>query len=137
MSLIGPRPERPFFVTKLEQVLPRYRERLLVRPGITGFAQVQLPPDIDTESARQKLSYDLYYVAAIGPWLDFRIAVSTALKMIGVSFSVLRILFALPTRSAVELYLKRQDRPNDAAGATLLSIAAPAIEPVQAQLQPA
>src|SRR5438034_8663538 len=70
MSLIGPRPERPEFVLKLEQSLPRYRERLRVRPGITGFAQVQLPADCDLESVRRKLAYDLYYIESMGPWLD-------------------------------------------------------------------
>ena len=51
MSLVGPRPERPEFVPRLEQAIPLYRERLLVRPGVTGLAQVQLPPDTDLFSA--------------------------------------------------------------------------------------
>jgi lipopolysaccharide/colanic/teichoic acid biosynthesis glycosyltransferase len=102
MSLIGPRPERPEFVSKLERSVPRYHERLRVRPGITGFAQVQLPADTDVESVRRKLAYDLYYIENLGPWLDLRISLATALKMIGVSFPVLRKLFAMPPPTDVE-----------------------------------
>jgi lipopolysaccharide/colanic/teichoic acid biosynthesis glycosyltransferase len=60
MSLVGPRPERPEFVPQLEQAVAHYRERLRVRPGVTGLAQVQLPPDTDLDSVRLKLAYDLY-----------------------------------------------------------------------------
>jgi lipopolysaccharide/colanic/teichoic acid biosynthesis glycosyltransferase len=102
MSLIGPRPERPEFVPHLERAVPRYRERLRVRPGLTGLAQVQLPADSDLESVRRKLAYDLYYIEAVGAWLDLRILVSTALKMVGVPFPVLRKTFAMPTREEVE-----------------------------------
>jgi lipopolysaccharide/colanic/teichoic acid biosynthesis glycosyltransferase len=103
MSLIGPRPERPVFVAKLSNALPRYQERLLVRPGITGLAQVQAPPDTgDLNSSRCKLMYDLYYIQAMGPWLDLRILASTALKMVGVKFPVLRKLFAMPAPEQVE-----------------------------------
>lgn len=101
MSLIGPRPERPEFVPQLARCIDRYRERLRVRPGITGFAQVQVPADCDLDSVRRKLPYDLYYIEAMGPWLDFRILLCTALKMVGVSFSTMRMIFAMPTpRSA-------------------------------------
>src|SRR5262249_5758261 len=61
MSLIGPRPERPEFLAELEATFPRYRERLAVRPGITGLAQVQLPPDTDVTEVCHKLACDLYY----------------------------------------------------------------------------
>src|SRR5262249_39420482 len=102
MSLVGPRPERPEFVPQLEQAIPHYRDRLLVRPGVTGLAQVQLPPDTDLDSVRVQLSYDLYYAALLGVWLDFRIGLATALKMVGVPFPLLRALFRLPGRVAVE-----------------------------------
>src|SRR5439155_3872848 len=62
MSLIGPRPERPEFLPELERACPRYRERLAVRPGVTGLAQVQLPADTNIASVRRKLAYDLYYI---------------------------------------------------------------------------
>src|SRR3954468_14427190 len=61
MSLVGPRPERPEFVAELERQVPHYRKRLLVPPGLTGLAQVQLPPDSDVEDVRRKLVFDLYY----------------------------------------------------------------------------
>src|SRR2546425_895128 len=54
MSLVGPRPERPEFVPSLEQAVPCYHDRLLIRPGLTGLAQLQLPPDTDLESVRRK-----------------------------------------------------------------------------------
>jgi len=79
MSLIGPRPERPEIAERLEQYVPRYRERLGVRPGITGLAQVRLPPDSGLESVCQKLAHDLAYMEHMSPWLDARIAVSTVL----------------------------------------------------------
>jgi lipopolysaccharide/colanic/teichoic acid biosynthesis glycosyltransferase len=102
MSLIGPRPERPEFVPGLEQVIPRYRERLCVRPGVTGFAQVQLPADVDVAGVRRKLTYDLYYIDVMNPWLDLCILLCTTLKMVGIPFSVLRWLFAMPSASEVE-----------------------------------
>src|SRR5439155_655859 len=73
MSLVGPRPERPEFVPSLEQAVPRYHDRLLIRPGLTGLAQLQLPPDTDLESVRRKLACDLYYVQHLGLWLDLRL----------------------------------------------------------------
>jgi hypothetical protein len=112
MSLVGPRPERPEFVPQLEQAIPHYRARLWVRPGVTGLAQVQLPPDTDLDSVRLKLAYDLYYVRRCGLWLDLRIVLSTALKMAGVPFGALRKLFRFPWREAVEAdYAGLDNRP--------------------------
>jgi lipopolysaccharide/colanic/teichoic acid biosynthesis glycosyltransferase len=102
MSLIGPRPERPEFVLQLERSIPRYRERLRVRPGMTGFAQIQLPADSDLESVRRKLAYDLYYVEEMSAWLDLRILFGTGLKLLGVPFSLIRSLFGMPTSEKVE-----------------------------------
>jgi lipopolysaccharide/colanic/teichoic acid biosynthesis glycosyltransferase len=102
MSLVGPRPERPEFVPQLEQCVPHYRRRLLVRPGVTGLAQVQLPADSDMESVRRKLAYDLYYVREQGLWLDLRIILSTTLKVFGVSFPALRKIFLMPSGEVVE-----------------------------------
>jgi lipopolysaccharide/colanic/teichoic acid biosynthesis glycosyltransferase len=83
MSFVGPRPERPEFVEQLERALPDYRRRLLVRPGLTGLAQVQQPPDTDLFSVRRKLNYDLYYVNQLNPWLDVRLIFGTAMKCAG------------------------------------------------------
>jgi lipopolysaccharide/colanic/teichoic acid biosynthesis glycosyltransferase len=96
MSLVGPRPERPEFLPRLERDLPDYRRRLAVRPGITGLAQVQQPPDTDVCSVRRKLNYDLCYVDRISPWLDLRIILATALKCAGVPFAWIGRLLMLP-----------------------------------------
>ncbi|MCI0642800.1 MAG: sugar transferase [Gemmataceae bacterium] len=107
MSLIGPRPERPEFLPQLEQAIPRYRDRLRVRPGLTGLAQVQLPPDTDLESVRLKLAYDLHYVRGVGPWLDLRIGWATVLKLVGMSFRGIRWTLKLPRQERVQdLYRK-------------------------------
>jgi len=97
MSLIGPRPERPEFVATLERLLPGYAARHRVLPGITGLAQVQLPPDTDIESVRNKLEYDLHFVRHGGPLLDLRIVLATALHICGMSFERLRKLRIVPS----------------------------------------
>jgi lipopolysaccharide/colanic/teichoic acid biosynthesis glycosyltransferase len=120
MSLIGPRPERPEFVPALQQAIPHYGDRLLVRPGVTGLAQVQLPADTDMESVRRKLAYDLYYVRQTSFWLDMRILCCTAFKVAGVPFPVLRNLFRMPSRFQVErAYRKLPSSPNLAAQAQM------------------
>ena len=96
MSLVGPRPERPAFVDQLEKALPRYRERLMVPPGITGLAQVQLKPDTDLGSVASKLICDLHYVQNMSGWLDLQILVSTPFHLLGVPFPVLHWLFRVP-----------------------------------------
>ncbi len=77
MRSVGPRPERPFFVDELAQSIPFYRERHSVKPGITGWAQVNYPYGASLEDARQKLAYDLYYVKNRTLFLDFLILVQT------------------------------------------------------------
>jgi lipopolysaccharide/colanic/teichoic acid biosynthesis glycosyltransferase len=102
MSLVGPRPERPEFVVKLQQLLPDYERRLLVRPGLTGLAQVQLPADIDLEGVRRKLACDLYYVDNRTLWLDARILICTASKILGIPFAIPRTLLRMPTGTDVD-----------------------------------
>jgi len=77
MSLVGPRPERPMFVEELARVIPFYQERSYVKPGITGWAQVNFPYGASVEDARQKLSYDLYYVKNRSVILDLFILLAT------------------------------------------------------------
>jgi lipopolysaccharide/colanic/teichoic acid biosynthesis glycosyltransferase len=101
MSLIGPRPERPEFVPELERVLPRYRERLAVLPGVTGLAQVHLAADTDLGSVRTKLAYDLYYLRHLSPGLDLRILLCTALYAVAVPFRWSRRLFGVPDAETV------------------------------------
>ncbi len=61
MSFVGPRPERPFFVNKLAAEIPNYTERLKVKPGLTGLAQLKVGYDTSVESVYRKLTYDLQY----------------------------------------------------------------------------
>ena len=77
MSLIGPRPERPYFVRHLRAELPRYDERLSVRPGISGWAQVHRPSDRSVADVAAKLRWDLEYVHHLSLRLDLRIALAT------------------------------------------------------------
>lgn len=87
MSLIGPRPERPEHVHRLTQKIPFYRTRLVVRPGLTGWAQVRYGYGSDDEDALIKLQYDLYYIRHQSFLLDMNILVRTigrVLKMSGI-----------------------------------------------------
>lgn len=96
MSLVGPRPERPEFLQRLEHELPGYRRRLTVRPGVSGLAQVRQPPDTDIFSVRRKLNYDLYYVDRLSLWLDMRIVMATVLKCLGVPLDRIGRVLQLP-----------------------------------------
>jgi lipopolysaccharide/colanic/teichoic acid biosynthesis glycosyltransferase len=96
MSLVGPRPERPEFLAQLERALPNYRQRLTVRPGLTGLAQVQQDPDSDLSSVRRKLNFDLCYLERMSLWLDLRVMVGTVLKCLGVPFGLIGRILQLP-----------------------------------------
>jgi sugar transferase (PEP-CTERM system associated) len=78
MSFIGPRPERPFFVETLMKEIPYYNERHRVKPGISGWAQINYPYGASVEDAREKLTYDLYYVKNRSLFLDLVILLPTA-----------------------------------------------------------
>ncbi|HEY2252154.1 MAG TPA: sugar transferase, partial [Planctomycetaceae bacterium] len=73
-----------------------------VRPGITGFAQLRLPPDTDLESVRRKLAYDLYYVRNVNLWLDARILVLTLQVFVKAIAGAVVGLVALPSREMIE-----------------------------------
>ncbi|KPF91158.1 sugar transferase [Novosphingobium sp. AAP83] len=77
MSFVGPRPERPEFVASLEDELPYYAERHMVKPGITGWAQINYPYGASLEDSRHKLEYDLYYAKNYTPFLDLLILLQT------------------------------------------------------------
>jgi sugar transferase (PEP-CTERM system associated) len=77
MSFVGPRPERPQFVDELETQMPYYAERHMVKPGITGWAQINYPYGASIEDARHKLEYDLYYAKNYTPFLDILILLQT------------------------------------------------------------
>lgn len=81
MSLVGPRPERPEFVTELESVIGGYSYRTLVRPGITGLAQVRYKYDQTLEDVKRKLRFDLYYIRHLCFAMDIRILYRTIKEM--------------------------------------------------------
>ena len=74
---MGPRPERDFFVQKLEKKVPFYRERFTVKPGITGYAQVLYPYGASEQDALEKLKYDLYYIKNMSFILDLMVIFKT------------------------------------------------------------
>jgi exopolysaccharide biosynthesis polyprenyl glycosylphosphotransferase len=77
MSLVGPRPERAFFVEKLSQEIPYYKRRLKVRPGVTGWAQIKHKYDETIEDVKIKLKYDLFYIENMSLRMDFKILLRT------------------------------------------------------------
>ncbi len=77
MSIIGPRPERPFFVKELSQIIPFYDTRHIVKPGLTGWAQVNTRYGASVDDSLMKLQYDLYYIKHRSLFLDLNIVVKT------------------------------------------------------------
>jgi lipopolysaccharide/colanic/teichoic acid biosynthesis glycosyltransferase len=96
MSVVGPRPERPEIVAHLEAVVPGYRDRMAVRPGVTGLAQIQLPADTDVRNVAAKLVYDRLYMAGRGVGLDVRVMLGTGLYLAGVPYRRVAALAGLP-----------------------------------------
>ncbi len=82
MSLIGPRPERPYFVKELSQVIPFYETRHIIRPGLTGWAQVKVRYGSTVEDSLLKLQYDLYYIKHRSFFLDVNVIVKTLSTML-------------------------------------------------------
>jgi len=82
MSLVGPRPERPYFVDKLSKDIPLYQRRLKVRPGITGWAQVKHKYDESLEDVKIKLQYDLFYIENMSIRMDIKIILNTVYVMV-------------------------------------------------------
>ena len=123
MSLVGPRPERPEVIQArgLNQLVPGYRHRLSVKPGVTGLAQVQLPADTDVTSVRYKVVYDLYYVEHQSLMLDLRLIAATLFRAAGAGPTVLRRLFLLPSRRRVaDAFYNRIVPPTDLAPVVVL-----------------
>ncbi len=115
MSLIGPRPERPEIADRLELDIPNYKQRLHVKPGITGLAQLRLPADTDIQSVRQKLIPDLYYVRNMGPWLDLRIIFFTAIyfctSIARVAWSVVSLPTVLDAKQSLVIESEDEETP--------------------------
>jgi lipopolysaccharide/colanic/teichoic acid biosynthesis glycosyltransferase len=112
MGLIGPRPERPEIVARIEREVPGYRQRLQVLPGVTGLAQMRLPADTDVQSVRTKLAYDLFYVRQMSLMLDLRIAVCTAFYFLGATAQCVCNLAVGSYGRAVETTL--EEEPTEA-----------------------
>ncbi|MDP2981955.1 MAG: sugar transferase [Candidatus Latescibacter sp.] len=83
MSLVGPRPEREFFVEQLKKKIPYYPLRLKVKPGLTGWAQIKHNYDRSLDDVREKLKYDLYYIENMSLSMDFKILIATVFVVIG------------------------------------------------------
>jgi len=77
MSLVGPRPERPAFIEELEKTIPYFRNRLFVKPGVTGYAQVRYHYGATTEDQLEKLEHDLFYIKTLSIWFDLSILIDT------------------------------------------------------------
>lgn len=82
MSIVGPRPERPYFVNKLKNEIPYYYKRLTVKPGITGWAQIKHKYDSSLEDVKAKLQYDFYYIENMSLKLDFKIIINTIIVVL-------------------------------------------------------
>ena len=78
MSFVGPRPERSFFIEQLEKGIPYYSQRHIIKPGITGWAQIRYPYGASKEDALEKLKYDLYYIKHMSFLFDLMIIFETA-----------------------------------------------------------
>ena len=83
MSLVGPRPERDFFVDQLKKKIPYYPLRLKVKPGLTGWAQIKHNYDRSLDDVREKLKYDLYYIENMSLKMDFKIMIATVFVVLG------------------------------------------------------
>lgn len=83
MALVGPRPERPEICKDLRRAIPGYDLRHVVRPGLTGFAQIHLPPDTSLRSVKNKVAFDRLYVRRMGARMDVYVYVCTVLKLLG------------------------------------------------------
>jgi len=95
MALIGPRPERPEIAAVLAEDIPGYADRMVVLPGVTGLAQINLPPDLTPDDVRRKLLLDMKYIKQAGPWLDARILSSTFVRLLGLPGEWAMSLFGL------------------------------------------
>ncbi len=107
MSLVGPRPERPEFLHVLAAEIPGYLNRLAVLPGITGLAQLNLPPDSNLHGVRRKLAVDLEYVRQAGVFLDMRVLLCTLFRLPKIPEPFVLYLFGV--------YRKVADLDGDAA----------------------
>jgi len=117
MGLIGPRPERPEIISRIEPSIPGYRLRLKVRPGITGLAQMLVsaddPGDRRLLGVRRKLAHDVYYVREVNFMLDLRIAICTPIYFLAEATESIRDLMVRSYGTAVKRRLAPADTEDD------------------------
>ncbi|WP_372719816.1 sugar transferase [Novipirellula sp.] len=109
MSLVGPRPERPEICESLAEQIDNYYHRNTVKPGVTGLAQVNLPPDETIDDVRRKQILDLRYIEEASWWLDLRMMAATALRMVGVKGEVVMKMMGLCRRDVLRERLDSTD----------------------------
>lgn len=116
MVLVGPRPERPEICEQLEWKIDGYYKRNTVKPGITGLAQINLPPDETLEDVRRKQVLDLCYINQANPWLDLRMLIATGMRMIGIKGETVMRAMCLCRRKQLDragvLELPRDTTPD-------------------------
>jgi lipopolysaccharide/colanic/teichoic acid biosynthesis glycosyltransferase len=117
MSLVGPRPERPEFVDVLSRQIPNYSNRLTVLPGITGLAQLNLPPDSDLNSVRRKVILDVEYIQTATFWMDLRLILCTATR-----FTKLPILGFFRLQRNVNLLESEAETPSSSIGKKVVTL---------------
>jgi lipopolysaccharide/colanic/teichoic acid biosynthesis glycosyltransferase len=117
MGLIGPRPERPEIIAKIEPNIPGYRLRLKVRPGITGLAQMLVsaddPGDRRMLNVRRKLAHDVYYVREVNLLLDLRIAICTPIYFLAEATESVRDIMVRSYGTAVKRRLAPADTEDE------------------------
>ena len=113
MTIMGPRPERPKMVSMLAEQIPDYMNRLAVQPGITGLAQINLPPDTDLDSVRRKLILDFEYIREASFGLEFRMFIWTLMRLACVPASLATWVTGLVRRAELpaKSELKKDEGP--------------------------
>lgn len=114
MALVGPRPERPEIITDLRREIAGYERRLSVKPGVTGLAQINLPPDESIDDVRKKQQLDLLYIREANGWLDFRMLAATGLRMVGIPGEVVTRGLGLKRRATAVAMASPCDAEPDA-----------------------
>jgi lipopolysaccharide/colanic/teichoic acid biosynthesis glycosyltransferase len=129
MSLVGPRPERPEIARRIETEVPGFGLRLRVKPGLTGLAQLWLPPDEEIADVSHKLAQDLFYLRYQGPLLDLRILMSTAFHFIGAGFGCVSKMLLAGSGPAVRHEAIQAEMANYSASRLTISNSISASEP--------
>lgn len=117
MAFVGPRPERPEILAGLEPHVPGLADRLAVRPGVTGLAQIQQPADSTASTFRDKLEFDRLYIRDSSVGLDLRIVLGTVLYLGGLSYGAVRLVAALPQPEAERVTAAAPEAPRYSAAA--------------------